>query len=112
MTTLKQTITIETPSKEICDFCCSFPMHTLYDAPDFETAGFSVPEMGMVAKSIGHWAACEECAALIDANKWDELTERAVSFFLRKNPWAVNMGVEDQIRKTYQQLRAVIRRAN
>jgi len=32
-------------------------------------------------ESVGAWAACEQCARLVDEGKWSELTERALAQF-------------------------------
>jgi hypothetical protein len=32
-------------------------------------------------ESIGAWAACEQCARLVDEVRWSELTERALAHF-------------------------------
>lgn len=36
------------------------------------------------------WAACAECAALIDAEQWDKLAERTVQAFVRQHRTAIS----------------------
>lgn len=60
--------------KGVCDFCpgaCNADMRgaKAYDCTDFQMEGGHVT-------SQGAWAACPACAALVDAEKWDELVER------------------------------------
>jgi hypothetical protein len=68
------------PGRECCDFCCVESTHKL-----FACTNFVIPDMGpaFTHESIGAWAACDECARLIDGNRWSELTERALVQFQR-----------------------------
>jgi hypothetical protein len=66
------------PGRECCDFCCVESVHKV-----FTSTNFVIPDLGPVVgqESIGAWAACEECARLIDKGCWSELTERAIGQF-------------------------------
>jgi hypothetical protein len=68
------------PGRECCDFCCLESVHKV-----FACKNFVIPDMGpaFAHESIGAWAACEECARLIDKGCWSELTERALVQFQR-----------------------------
>ena len=63
----------ELKAKGVCDFCgeaCNADMGgaKAYDCADCE--------MPMGGTSIGAWAACPDCAALIDAEQWHALEDR------------------------------------
>jgi hypothetical protein len=68
------------PGHKYCDFCCVESVHKV-----FASTNFVIPDLGPVVTqaSIGGWAACSECARLIDGNRWSELTERALAQFRR-----------------------------
>lgn len=54
----------------LCDFCSQQPVCWSYPCQDFE-----FPEgIG----SVGAWAACAECARLIDTDQREALAQRAV----------------------------------
>lgn len=55
----------------ICDFC-SHPEPTLF----FKAEDFELIEGW--AGSKGDWAACPECAALVEESKWAELADRCL----------------------------------
>lgn len=80
----------------ICDFCSSPKPVKGYSARDIDVLG------GFI-KSYGHWAACEECRELIDAEKWAGLENRCVDIFAKMNepmPKAlVRVAVQDLHRK-------------
>jgi len=56
----------------VCDFCSVPGATELFDVPDFE-----LPEK--VGVSVGGWMACDQCAALITANKRSALLERSLT---------------------------------
>jgi hypothetical protein len=66
------------PEKPICDFC-SDPNITR----DFKTRTFTFSYFPIWG-SQGDWAACDTCAALVDAGKWDELLDRSMLGFYRE----------------------------
>ena len=70
----------QVPSRGCCDFCCMESVHKV-----FTSTNFVIPDLGPVVaqESIGAWAACSECARLIDGNRWSELTARALAQFQR-----------------------------
>lgn len=74
-----------------CDFCSDPNVVRNYDCRDFESAsqdaGFvyydqKANELISVAlDSINHWAACEKCAACVDADDIHGLHARAIKVF-------------------------------
>ncbi len=66
----------------ICDFCSEPNPAWSYPAHNFigHAAG------GLVAESIGAWAACGTCHELIAADNREGLTGRSVSTLLAKQP--------------------------
>jgi hypothetical protein len=59
----------------VCDFCSAVPVVKIYDAPpilvDLPHAQIHVLDT--------KWTACRACANLIDEDRWEELTDRAVA---------------------------------
>lgn len=55
----------------ICDFCSGRPVVAAYPCRDFTIP--DCPEIG----SLGPWAACADCARLIDTDQRDALAWRA-----------------------------------
>jgi len=74
----------ETPTMSllICDFCSSTPIRWWYPTRSFDMP----PIAGFVMGSIGNWAACDPCHALIEAQEWDKLRERTLDAFFALNP--------------------------
>jgi len=67
-----------------CDFCDQKEIAKSYACPDFDIESIFLnldkrETSSLVSHSIGHWGACTTCAALIDADKWDELRERSLT---------------------------------
>lgn len=63
------------PEKPLeCDFCSSPNITRSYLANSF-----SFPELGW--HSVGHWAACDDCAKLIDGEMWDALAQKSTFVF-------------------------------
>jgi len=58
----------------ICDFCSAPDPKKTYAAHDFEMRELH-------SRSIGDWAACGECAKLIDAGDHEGLLGRAMASF-------------------------------
>lgn len=54
----------------LCDFCSRQPVTAAYPCRDF-----TVP--GTPCGSLGAWAACQECARLIDTGQREALARRA-----------------------------------
>jgi hypothetical protein len=69
------------PGGECCDFCTAEPIQKLYRCGNFLWQRQSIFPHG----SVGEWAACRECAELIDNEKWNSVTERSLRYFLRKH---------------------------
>lgn len=65
--------------KLICDFC-SDP-NPVWDYP---AKTFTLKDTP--AQSIGNWAACSICHALIETRDYDGLADRCTSEFIRNNP--------------------------
>jgi hypothetical protein len=66
----------------ICDICSAPDPPWRYPAEDFiasETEGLSGI---LVQESIGGWAACDECRAIIDREDWHGLAVRAADTLL------------------------------
>jgi hypothetical protein len=61
-----------------CDFCNHCPAVKIYPCGNFELHGLTVFRNGN-----GAFAACEQCAAFIDAEKWSSLAERAFQKFMK-----------------------------
>src|SRR5437764_15086966 len=61
-----------------CDFCNTCPAIKVYPCGNFELHGLTVFRNGS-----GAFAACEHCAAFIDAEKWSSLAERAFQKFMK-----------------------------
>lgn len=59
----------------ICDFCSAPSPAWAYPATDAPTPG---------GVSIGAWCACEECSALIEANRPAALAARSALTYTRK----------------------------
>lgn len=59
-----------------CDFChADWPTHTLVTIP------LTMPGSDETVRWDAEWAACEECAELIQTNRWPVLTRRAIASF-------------------------------
>ncbi len=60
-----------------CDFCSTKPISRSYDAAPVRV------DMGhaFVHFCDTRWAACSVCASLIDANRWDDLTDRSMALW-------------------------------
>jgi hypothetical protein len=72
------------PGREMCDFCTAQPTRRLYACRNF----MWLKHVMFAHESIGAWAACEECARLVDEGKWSELTERALAQFKKTHGYS------------------------
>ncbi len=70
----------------ICDFCSSPEVVQAYMAEDFTALEIREAENRTRFNSLGAWAACRECAALIEAEGWEALLERSLRTFLASMP--------------------------
>jgi hypothetical protein len=68
-------------STRICDFCMQSLFVKAYACHSF----VYLKGTAMEHYSREEWTACSECAALIDAEKWNALTERAVRSFVKQH---------------------------
>lgn len=66
----------------ICDFCSSPDVAWRYPARTF--AAYIVA--GIVGESVGDWAACPACHALIESGQRSALADRSVRTLLEKQP--------------------------
>lgn len=85
----------DTDTRLRCDFCSA------------EDPGWILPasayELGFGHWNEGDWAACGECARLLERNQWNRLVERAwAAHVQRQGP---TPGGEAALRATYRQLR-------
>lgn len=89
-----------------CDFCSSQPVVATYKANDFVVTVFSIG--GLEQESIGCWAACSRCEALIDASDWTGLVKHVADKFIVRYPicsW-IRPEVERDFGLMYSQLQA------
>ncbi len=79
---------VEQPDTEVlgvCDFCSAPNPRWGYKARDFETVSYlTLPPAGAGLTensygSAGAWAACDECADLVDADDFDGILDRAMA---------------------------------
>jgi len=89
-----------------CDFCNAPTVVKLYDCKNFEWENQPIFRGGCAA-TVRAWTACEKCAALIDAEQWDSLTERALRHFRRKH--AIPRSSTPAIRKQLHQIHLLFR---
>jgi len=90
-------------SGEFCDFCTAEKVFKVYRCKNFMFNSMPVFQNG-----TGTWAACKMCAALVDADRWAELTERSfVKFAKRNGPISRRdaIGVREQFRTIHQLFR-------
>ena len=82
-----------------CDFCNHCPAVKAYPCRNFELHSLPV-----FRNDSGAFAACKQCAAFIDAERWSSLTERAFPKFMkhhavpRVNAIAVRVQFADLVR--------------
>jgi hypothetical protein len=93
------------PGREMCNFCSERPTTQLYACKNFliprnKTALFQ-------HESVGAWAACARCAELIDGRRWAELTDRALTNFIKQHgiPRYAQFDVREQFREIHQLFR-------
>jgi hypothetical protein len=93
------------PGREMCNFCSERPTTQLYACKNFliprtKTALFQ-------RESVGAWAACARCAELVDGERWSELTDRALTNFIKQHgiPRYAQFDVREQFREIHQLFR-------
>ncbi len=69
-------------STSICDFCSAPNVVWRYPAQNF--IAYATP--GIVGQSVGDWAACVLCHALIERGDQNALLERSLNLLLEKHP--------------------------
>jgi hypothetical protein len=77
---MKTLVITPEPGREVCDFCTAEPTYRLYACRNFVW----LKQGTLTHESIGAWAACELCTALVDAGRWAELTEPALVQFRKQ----------------------------
>ena len=82
----------------ICDFCSAPKPARRYSCRPFKMTG---PKL----RSVGGWAACNACAELIDADRWEDLADRSVDSFLKKYPVIARERALREIQELHQQFR-------
>lgn len=82
-----------------CDFCSAKP-------PRFElpVRDFRGPLLDQLM-SAGAWSACEACARLIEANRWNELERHAATTFEHRHGYPLNPADQAHLRALYRRLR-------
>jgi hypothetical protein len=92
----------------ICDFCSSQEVFQVYMAEDFTAVQLAAPDGNPVyLNSTGGWAACHECAKLVESAQWDELLERCFDIFNASLPAFVHLSLEEE-----QELKGMLRSAH
>lgn len=71
---------IEHPSALVCDFCSDTPVRWLYACRTVFT------QSGKQTYEHNDWTACDDCSALIEANDWDGIYQRAAKRFYEAHP--------------------------
>jgi hypothetical protein len=66
----------------VCDFCCEGEPVTGFPCRDFAIVNAEGPN----ARYDGGWAACRECAELVEADSRERLVDRSVESFIRQYP--------------------------
>jgi len=92
------------PSGLICDFCLGQPV-----VKSFACRPFVMLETGQWEHiSDTSWVACEECSELVDAERWLELSERALEQLVKQFAPAQNdiPAIRAKIRELHQIFRA------
>ncbi len=82
-----------------CDFC--FAAHPQFEVP---AADFFIPGLPGEA-SRGSWAACVDCARLLQTRNWDGLFTRAVAAHERQHILTMDRQAQRALRQLYRALR-------
>jgi hypothetical protein len=93
-------IEVRVSPNDICDFCSDpKPVVALRAEDNFlmDEKRPGLPEM----RSRGDWLACQECAALIAAEKWEELREHALAAMVKKYPFAPMNLMRLQVKRSH-----------
>jgi hypothetical protein len=88
-----------------CDFCTSTDVLRFYPCRSFDSdsaqIGITYHGEGCTLHSIDEWAACPECAVLIDAKDLDGLVTHALKQY-RAAGYIVALELAQHIRYTHQ----------
>jgi hypothetical protein len=74
-------MTVQLKAKGQCDFCPNECNADMVGARVYPCKDFALPGTGNFSR--GAWGACPDCAALIDARKWDAQVERMVEQYTK-----------------------------
>ena len=86
-----------------CDFCTAQPIRKFYSCRNFKWHAQNVFPGG----SAGAWAACAECAELVDAERWAVLTERSLREFLINH--SITQGDVTRLREQFRLIHELFR---
>jgi hypothetical protein len=89
---------IVTSGGDHCDFCNTSPVVTVYPCANFAVNGSSIFPFGL---AVGSWAACKRCAELVDAERWEDLTDRAIRKFAKRHGVKEMPGVREQFERVH-----------
>lgn len=68
----------------VCDFCSRPNPSWAFGCRDFKEP--AIPGINLGQQSIGEWAACEACAAMIRQGRWWQLGTRCLDSMIRTHP--------------------------
>jgi hypothetical protein len=92
----------------ICDFCSSREVFQVFMAENFTAAQLAAPDgLPVYLNSTGGWAACRDCARLVETAQWDELLERCFDTFKASLPASVHLSMVEE-----QELKGILRSAH
>ena len=74
----------------LCDFCSASDPAWRYPARSF--VAYCAPNVA--GESVGDWAACDDCHALIEANDRQSLAQRSLDELIVKHPEAIVAATE------------------
>jgi hypothetical protein len=86
----------------LCDFCSKPKPTWRYPANDFIASQTQAPQGLLVQESIGGWAACDDCHALIEASDWSALATRSADALLAECPMIERDWLIDELIQTHQ----------
>lgn len=74
----------------VCDFCSDPNIVKDYDCTDYVVPVKGPDGRTVELGSAGKWAACKECAELVDKKDKVGLEQRAFQTMLKRSPWMEN----------------------
>jgi len=79
-------LTVGPTDTAVCDFCSDPRIVKDYDCPDYLIPVTGPDGRTVELGSAGKWAACQQCAEIIDRGDKTTLMQRALQVFLLKQP--------------------------